>query len=159
MILRAGSNEADWVTVESLLREYAEWLAIDLCFQNFNHELANLSEVYGPPGGRMLLAQENSEAGVVTAGCVGLRRFDDLTCEMKRLYVRPERRSAGLGRRLVLAIMAQARELGYGRMRLDTLPSMTEAQRLYRSVGFHPIPPYGEHPVPGTQFLEADLDP
>jgi ribosomal protein S18 acetylase RimI-like enzyme len=100
-----------------------------------------------------------NDGEVVVAGCVGLRRYDDATCEMKRLYVRPEHRRTGLGRRLVLASMAQACALGYERMRLDTLDRMTEAQRLYRSVGFHPIPPYGAHPVPGTQFLEADLDP
>ena len=81
-----------------LLLEYTEWLAIDLCFQNFDHELANLPEVYGRPGGQMLLAEHKSDSEVVTAGCVGLRSFDDLTCEMKRLYVRPAYRGAGLGR-------------------------------------------------------------
>jgi len=93
------------------------------------------------------------------AGCVGVRRFDDSTCEMKRLYVRPEHRGTGLGRRLALAIMAQGRALGYQRMRLDTLDRMKEAQRLYLSLGFHPIAPYGSHEVPGTQFLETELDP
>jgi GNAT superfamily N-acetyltransferase len=159
MILRAATSEADWALVHALLRGYAEWLAVDLCFQNFEYELAHLAEMYGPPGGQMLLAERNGEAGPVIAGCVGLRRYDDLTCEMKRLYVRPEHRSVGLGRRLVLAIMAQARALGYERMRLDTLDRMAEAQRLYRSVGFHPIPPYGVHPIPGTQFFEVNLDP
>jgi len=139
-----------------LLQEYADWLGIDLSFQNFEYELANLSEMYKPPGGRMLLAEAD---GGESAGCVGVRRFDDSTCEMKRLYVRPAYRGVGLGRRLALAIMAQGRALGYQRMRLDTLSRMTEAQRLYRSVGFHPIPPYGAHEVPGTQFLEAELDP
>jgi putative acetyltransferase len=159
MILRTATSAADWAVVHSLVREYAEWLGIDLCFQNFEHELANLAEMYGPPGGCMLLAENQSDGEIAIAGCVGLRRYDDATCEMKRLYVRPEHRNTGLGRRLVLAIMAQARALGYERMRLDTLDRMTEAQRLYRSVGFHPIPPYGVHPVPGTQFLEANLDP
>lgn len=159
MTIRAVTHEPDWAQVYILLREYAEWLGIDLCFQNFEHELANLAKMYGPPGGRMLLAENGIGGEVVVAGCVGLRRYDDAICEMKRLYVRPEHRRTGLGRRLVLAIMAQARALGYERMRLDTLDRMTEAQPLYRSVGFHPISPYGVHPVPGTQFLEADFDP
>jgi GNAT superfamily N-acetyltransferase len=154
--IREATTLADWTTVQTMLREYAGWLAIDLSFQNFEHELTNLSETYGPPGGRMLVA--GAEGGVI-GGCVGLRRLDDVTCEMKRLYVRPTYRGAGLGRRLVLAIMAQGRALGYERMRLDTLAKMTEAQRLYRSVGFRPISPYGVHEVPGTQFLEAELDP
>ena len=105
----------------SLLLEYSVWLAIDLCFQNFQQELVHLNGMYGPPGGCMLLAEGSAEAGTLTAGCVGLRRLDDLTCEMKRLYVRPEHRSAGIGRRLVVAIMAQGRALRYQRMRLDTL--------------------------------------
>lgn len=104
----------------------------------------------------MLVAEAE---GGIAAGCVGLRRFGDLTCEMKRLYVRPDYRGAGLGRRLVLAILAQGRALGYERMRLDTLPKMAQAQRLYQSLGFLPISPYGVHPVPGTLFLEAELDP
>jgi GNAT superfamily N-acetyltransferase len=141
--------------VRALLREYADWLAVDLSFQNFEHELANLSAIYGPPRGRMLVAEAE---GGIAAGSVGLRRLEELTCEMKRLYVRPDYRGAGLGRRMVLAIMAQGRALGYERMRLDTLPKMTEAQRLYQSLGFRTIPPYGAHAIPGTQFLEAELD-
>jgi GNAT superfamily N-acetyltransferase len=155
MTIREASSHADWALVRLLLREYADWLATDLSFQNFEHELADLAEMYGPPGGRMLIAEDGHEF----AACVGLRRFDDSTCEMKRLYVRPAYRGVGLGRRLVLAIMAQGRALGYERMRLDTLAKMAEAQRLYKSVGFRPIPPYGAHAVPGTQFLEAELDP
>ena len=142
---------------QALLREYADWLKIDLSFQNFESELVHLAEMYGPPGGRMLIAEVITGEGTVSAGCVGVRRFDDLTCEMKRLYVRPAYRGAGLGRRLALEIMAHGRALGYQRMRLDTLDQMREAQRLYRSLGFYPIPPYGSHDVPGTQFLEADL--
>jgi GNAT superfamily N-acetyltransferase len=159
MTLRPATSDADWTEARALLREYSAWLGIDLCFQNFEHEVASLPEMYVPPGGTMLLAEEQSESGIEAAGCVGLRRFDESTCEMKRLYVRPQFRGVGLGRRLVLAIMTQARALGYDRMRLDTLDRMQEAQSLYRSVGFRSIPPYGVHPVPGTQFLEAELDP
>lgn len=156
MTIREAASQSDWPLVRALLLEYVDWLGIDLLFQNFDHELATLPEMYGLPGGRMLVAEAD---GGELAGCVGLRRFDDLTCEMKRLYVRPAHRGTGLGRRLALAIMAQGRALGYEKMRLDTLPQMPEAQRLYRSLGFYAIPPYGVHDVPGTQFLEAQLDP
>ena len=157
MTIREANRPADWGSVQTLLREYADWLKIDLSFQNFEYELAHLAEMYGPPGGRMLIAELTTNEGTVAAGCVGVRRFNDLICEMKRLYVRPAYRGTGLGRRLALEILAHGRALGYQRMRLDTLEGMKEAQRLYRSLGFYPIPPYGSHDVPGTQFLEADL--
>ncbi len=153
MMIRSAASEADIGDVRSLFREYAEWLAVDLSFQNFEEELAALPGDYAPPGGRLLIAVEESRV----AGCVALRGWADDICEMKRLYVRPEFRGTGLGRRLVLAIMDEARTIGYRRMRLDTLPQMGEAHRLYESLGFVETEPYRYNPIAGSRFLEREL--
>jgi ribosomal protein S18 acetylase RimI-like enzyme len=139
--------------VRRLLREYEASLGVSLCFQGFEKELAELPGEYAPPGGRLLLALEAGQA----IGCVGLRRLDDETCEMKRLYLRPEFRGRGAGRWLALAIIDEARKIGYKKMRLDTLPSMREAIALYESLGFKRIEPYCHNPVPGAVFMELRL--
>jgi len=137
-----------------LFRQYADWLQIDLCFQNFEKELAELPGEYVPPGGRLLLAYDNSEV----AGCIALRRLDERTCEMKRLFVREQFRGQGLGPRLITVIIEEAKQIGYERMRLDTLPpKMNDAIALYRSYGFTEIAPYYKNPVPGALFMELDL--
>jgi GNAT superfamily N-acetyltransferase len=135
--------------IRVMLREYAAWLEVDLCFQNFEGELAGLPGDYAPPRGCLLIAEG--------AGCVALRAIDEETCEMKRLYVRPEHRGSGLGRRLIVAIVDEARAIGYARMRLDTMPKMDSAQRLYASLGFRDIAAYRYNPEPGARFLEVDL--
>ena len=138
-----------------LFREYAAWLQIDLCFQNFETELAELPGSYVPPGGRLLLAYDNSQL----AGCIALRRLDEQTCEMKRLFVREEFRGQGLGRQLITAIVQEAKQIGYAYMRLDTLPpKMNDAIALYRSYRFREIEPYYQNPVPGALFMELSLD-
>lgn len=137
-----------------LFTEYADWLGLNLCFQNFERELMELPGAYAPPWGRLLLASLEGEI----AGCVALRNLGEETCEMKRLYLRPQFRGLGVGRALALKIIEEARSLGYARMRLDTLPSqMSEAVRMYRRLGFGEIEPYYHNPVEGALFMELSL--
>lgn len=151
-VSEAGSAP-DIERVKDLFREYEQSLDVSLCFQGFEQELACLPGAYAPPRGRLLLALDNGRP----AGCVALKPLGDSACEMKRLYVRPEFRGRRVGRRLAEAIITEARAIGYGRMRLDTLPSMTEAIAMYRSLGFAEIAPYYANPVPGALFMELAL--
>jgi putative acetyltransferase len=137
----------------ALFLEYAQALGIDLCFQGFDTELAELPGSYARPAGRLLAA--TLDGGLV--GCVAMRSLGAGLCEMKRLYVRPAARGSGVGRALAVAVIAAALEEGYERMRLDTLSQMVEAQPLYESLGFREIEPYYESPVPGARFLELTL--
>jgi ribosomal protein S18 acetylase RimI-like enzyme len=139
--------------VRALLREYAGALPFALDFQGFADELATLPGAYAAPGGALLAARD----GHRLAGCVALRPIDGETCEMKRLYVRPQHRGSGLGRLLVEAIVDAARTHGYRRMRLDTTPGMDAAQGLYEELGFREIPAYTHNPVAGTRFLQLEL--
>jgi putative acetyltransferase len=124
-----------------------------LCFQDFATELATLPGAYAPPRGRLLLARN----GVEVIGCIALRPLNDEHCEMKRLYVRPQGRGTGLGRRLAETVIASAREIGYRRMYLDTLPSMREAQGLYEALGFRDVSAYRVNPIAGTRYLALEL--
>jgi putative acetyltransferase len=136
--------------IRELFVEYAAWLKVDLCFQNFQAELDSLPGRYAPPTGALYLALGGGDA----VGCVGLRGIDDGYCEMKRLYVRSTGRGAGLGRRLATAVIDAGRGMGYRGMRLDTLRWMTEANRLYDSLGFQDIPAYYSNPNEGVRYLE-----
>ena len=139
--------------IRELFREYADSIEVDLCFQSFDRELAELPGKYAPPAGRLLLA----EVGHQPAGCVALRSLETSTAEMKRLYVRPEFRGQRIGRALATEIIVAARELGYERMRLDTLATMSEAIGLYESLGFQRIPPYYHNPSTLAVFFELKL--
>ena len=153
--IRPAAVPQDLPVVRTLFREYVDGLGVDLSFQDVEAELAGLPGKYAAPAGRLLLAWRGDEA----IGCVALRALGDGDCEMKRLYVRPQGRGLRLGRALAERICAEAREAGYVRIRLDTLPAMGTAQALYASLGFVPIEPYVFNPIPGTRFLALDLRP
>lgn len=148
-----AASPGELAAVRALIEEYQRSLGVDLEFQGFSHELAHLGEMYGPPDGALFLAVL---AGV-SIGCVGVRRFDARCCEMKRLYVRPQGRGHGVGRRLAERAMDAGRAAGYAAMRLDTLPTMGDAQALYERLGFRDVAAYRANPVAGTRFLEAAL--
>jgi putative acetyltransferase len=138
----------------SLFLEYGGSLGFSLCFQSFDEELKSLPGAYGPPSGSLLLAQHAGHA----AGCVAVRKLEAGICEMKRLYVRPADRGRGLGRMLVERVIAEARIIGYERMRLDTIESaMKDAIALYRRMGFQEIAPYSAIPIEHPLWMELRL--
>ncbi len=139
--------------VRAIFKEYADWLGYDLCFQGFDGELADLPGNYAPPSGRLLLGVCDERI----AGCVAVRELSPGVCEMKRLYVRDASRGRGIGKALATAAKDEARKIGYERMRLDTLPSMTVAIALYSYLGFVDIEPYRENPIEGARFMELVL--
>ena len=151
--IREVHSDEDLLQVRTLFQEYVASVGIDLCFQGFEQELAELPGSYARPDGRLLVAEWEGSA----AGCVALRPLEDGACEMKRLYVRPQYRSLGLGLRLVERVIQEARDAHYERMRLDSLPMMQTAINLYRRLGFRDIPPYCENPVEGAVYLELPL--
>jgi putative acetyltransferase len=150
--IHAESKE-EILQVKKLFTEYAASLDFDLCFQNFDKELSELPGDYALPDGRLLLALD----GKKTAGCVALRKISKDTCEMKRLYVKPESRGKRIGKVMAEYVIDEARKIGYSRMQLDTVPSMKEAVSLYQSLGFKKIEPYRYNPVEGAIFMELIL--
>lgn len=151
------SHSAQWAQTRSIFQEYAASLQVDLCFQGFDAELANLPGEYAPPRGAIFLAYVDG----TVAGCCALRPLD--TCdytnaaEMKRLYVRPSFRGLGLGRQLTEAILDAAHKAGYGCVLLDTLDEMESARALYEDLGFVEIPPYYHNPYAGAHYLKVEI--
>lgn len=155
LITPRSTDELD--TVRDIFREYARGLGVDLCFQSFDQELAELPGEYAGPRGALLLAHVDGEV----AGCCALRPLDSAdypnAAEMKRLYVRKAFRGFGLGRRLAEAVLDAARQAGYACVLLDTLDDMEAARALYVELGFEEIPPYYHNPIPGAHYLKVDL--
>ena len=148
-------NNTDLEDIKILFLVYAESLGIDLTFQNFQTELETLSGVYASPNGELLIARDTDGSPL---GCVALRPIQqDGCCEMKRLYVSPNGRGCGLGKRLAVAIINTAKGLNYCEIKLDSLPSMTAALALYGQLGFEPTDPYYYTPLAGTRFLSRKL--
>jgi GNAT superfamily N-acetyltransferase len=153
MDLHTANTPAEIDAARTLFKEYAAALGIDLAYQGFAEELANLPGAYAPPAGRLLIAWVDRTA----AGCVALRPMSHEICEMKRLFVRPAYRGCGLGRRLAEAIIREAKQIGYVTMRLDTIPSLDTATHLYESLGFIRRDAYYDTPVAETIFMERVL--
>lgn len=157
--IRSARFPTDHQAVIGIFREYVTSPTVDLGLQDYEQEFATLPGAYAAPDGCLLLALE----GDAVVGCAAMRRVDALSTEMKRVYLRPAARGTGLGRRLVTAVLDEARRLGYQHVCLDVLPEFTAAQALYRSLGFVPAAPVSFNPVPGTQFLaltlSAELNP
>jgi putative acetyltransferase len=152
-IIQASSPEQIAQSRELFL-EYAASLDFSLCFQNFDAELAALPGDYAPPSGRLLLAEWENQL----AGCGALHKLEADICEMKRLYLRPQFRGKSIGRAIAERLVAEARAIGYARMRLDTVgPVMKDAVAMYRKLGFQEISAYRENPMPGTLYMELAL--
>jgi putative acetyltransferase len=149
-----AESPSELAQARELFLEYAQSLGFSLCFQNFDQELASLPGGYAPPEGRLLLAEYEGQV----VGCVALHKLEPGICEMKRLYLRPTARGKGLGRILAERIIAEARQIGYHRMRLDTVePVMKDAVAMYRKLGFTEIAPYRPNPMSGVIYMELQL--
>jgi putative acetyltransferase len=153
--LYVATTAADYESARALFVQYAEWLGVDLGFQRFPDELEHLSQMYGSPGGCLILGRDPPASTAIA--CVGIRRISTDTCEMKRLFVAESARGLGVGRRLAEEAVRAAARLGYSRMLLDTLERMVAARQIYASLGFKEIDPYYLNPLPGARFMALDL--
>jgi putative acetyltransferase len=154
LVFAQAESQVQLAQARELFLEYAQSLGFSLCFQNFDQELASLPGDYTPPDGRLLLAEYEGQL----AGCVALHKLEPGICEMKRLYLRPAARGKGFGRMLADRIIAEARQIGYQRMRLDTVePVMKDAVAMYRKIGFREIAPYCANPIAGALYMELQL--
>ena len=151
--IRRCSTDSDFSSAIQITKDYVEWLSIDLAFQDIDEELENFPSMYGPPDGLFLLAKHRSEI----VGGVGLRRLTTEVCEMKRLFVYDSFKGKGVGKKLCSEIIEEAKDMGYEKMRLDTLGRMHEAMSLYESLGFKEIDPYRFNPDPTTTYMELNL--
>lgn len=151
--VRSAQSDRDYHQARQLVLAYVEWLNIDLSYQQFDQELEQFRQTYGPPNGGMVLAYQEQNA----VGCVAVRFLEPQVAELKRMYLLEQFRARGLGRLLLLEALQIAKKLGYHKIRLDTLPTMPAAVHLYREAGFYTIAPYRFNPNPATIFMERDL--
>lgn len=151
--LKEAISGPDYQIATDLFKEYASQIGVDLQFQNFNTELENIATQYSRPEGVLIIVYDNQ----LPLGCFGVRKLDNEICELKRMYLRNEARGRGLGKQLLTKSMQLGKELGYEKMRLDTLPSMQTAIGLYKKIGFYEIPPYRYNPIEGTKYMEIKL--
>jgi GNAT superfamily N-acetyltransferase len=152
--IREATTASDMALARALFAEYARWLKVDLCFQGFDEELRTLPGAYAPPRGRLLLAGRDADA----FACIALRPLaQPAVGEIKRLYVQPAQRGEGWGRRLVAALLAEARAIGYEELKLDTLEWMDAARALYEETGFRACAPYYVNPLPGVVYMSLRL--
>lgn len=154
MQIRAATSPRDWNETERLMRAYLHGLPFEIDFQDLDRELAALATEYGPPEGAALLVMDD---GGYAVGIVGVRRFDERSGELKRMYVAPEARGLGAGRALGAAAVGAARDLGYERLLLDTVSTMTAAIATYMALGFVEVPPYRHNPLPDARYFALDL--
>lgn len=154
MLIRRAESPREWAEVDRLVRAYLAELPFEIDFQDLDRELADLPSEYGPPDGAALLAVDD---GGTAVGVVGVRRFDDHDAELKRMYVAPEGRGLGIGRALGAAAVAEARDLDYDRLLLDTVDTMSAAIGTYVGLGFQEIPPYRHNPLPDARYFALDL--
>ena len=147
------STDSDFSFAIQITKDYIRWLNMDLSFQDIDNELSNFSSMYGHPNGLFLLAWYRDELG----GGVGLRMLETKVCEMKRLFVYDQLKNRGIGRSLCIAVVQEAKKMGYEKMRLDTLGRMKAAMKLYKSLGFEDIEPYCFNPDPTTKYMELNL--
>jgi len=146
-------HPSEYLAAQNLIREYADSLGFSLDFQNFEQEIDQLTSYYGPPTGAIVLTKAQEEY----VGCTCVRNLGDGIAEIKRMYVKPNFRGQGFGRQMLLKAIEEAKRLGYRFLRLDTIPDMESAIRLYLSVGFYEIEDYTYNPIPGARFMEYKL--
>jgi putative acetyltransferase len=153
IIYRKAATNDDFEKGKQLFKEYAQSLGVDLCFQGFENELATIHEQYNQPSGALLLVFDNDKP----IACAGIRKIDHESAELKRMYVQDGYRGHGIGAKLLERCIKIAEELGYKKIRLDTLNTMQKAQALYRSFGFYEIPSYRFNPLEGTIYMEKEI--
>lgn len=149
-----ASTREHYEAAKSLFVEYADWLAVDLCFQHFGEELNSLDKIYAMPEGGIVLCVHDG----IYIGCVGIRKIDEQAGEMKRLYVKPGFRNIGIASTLINEAEELAKQCGYRYIRLDTLDTMKPAVSLYKKKGYLEIPPYYYNPIPGAVYFQKDID-
>ena len=153
--LKEVISDKDYQTAVTLFKEYALEIDIDLEFQNFSKEIENIKNQYSRPQGIIFIVNGKKELAL---GCFGIRQLEDSICELKRMYLKSEARGLGIGKLMMEKAIEVGKELGYKKMRLDTLSTMSSAIRLYEKIGFYEIEPYRFNPMESAKYFEIELD-